>query len=242
NMYFNFRVPAPICHIVLLYSNLDSGTKLSVPGQTIYYGLFYTNRCFTPSNPIFDDGELKLEKYSDDLLSQSNEPDFLWIGEFFAKKVLVGGALVLKDVFRYSHNSLEQLKSLIIKSVNKFRYANKNLSKEIIDSKQLYIHIEDFDGNLLKNIEMLDTYIQQLYEFKKATVFTYDEVIPTYTFLDAGKQQICFNKRLVPGISTYHEECSMSVWIGIQQLIRECKLEHGLITRSNEFIPSLYPA
>ncbi|RIB21575.1 hypothetical protein C2G38_2176247 [Gigaspora rosea] len=271
------------------------------------YGLFYTNRRFTLSNPIFDDGELKLEKYTDDLLvykpkkkdensleswcifeqtfstlniqsskpqrktfnlsendigllipiliieycgkpnvtfqsiinmeSQSNEPDFLWIGEFFAKKVLVGGALVIKDVLRYSHNSLEQTKSLIIKSVNKFRYANKNLSKEIIDSKQLYIHIEDFDGNLLKNIEML-----QLYEFKKATVFTYDEVIPTYTFLDAGKQQICFNKRLVPGISTYHEECSMSVWIGIQQLIRECKLEHGLITRSNEFIPSLYPA
>ncbi|KAF0344511.1 chitin synthase regulatory factor chr2 [Gigaspora margarita] len=275
-------------------------------------GLFYTNRSFTLSNPIFDDGELKLEKYSDDLLaykpnknnessleawgifeqtfstlniqsskpqrktfnlsendigllipiliieycgkpnvtfqsiinmaSQSNEPDFLWIGEFFAKKVLVGGTLVIKDAFRYSYNSLEQLKLLIIKSVNKFRYANKNLSKEIIVSKRLLIHIEDFDGNLLKNTEMLDTYIQQLYEFNKATVITYEEMIPTYIFLDTEKQPKWFNKRLVPGISTYHEECSMGAWLGIQQLIRERKLEHGLIAKSNEFISSLYPA
>ncbi|CAG8807591.1 11660_t:CDS:2, partial [Gigaspora rosea] len=98
------------------------------------------------------------------------------------------------------------------------------------------------DGNLLKNTEMLDTYIQQLYEFKKATVITYEEVIPTYIVLDAENQQKRFNKRLVPGISTYHEECNMNVWIGIQQLIRERKLVHGLIIKSNEFIPSLYPA
>ncbi|CAG8633245.1 7867_t:CDS:2, partial [Dentiscutata erythropus] len=279
------------------------------------YGLFYRNRRFIPSNPIFDGGKLKLEKYSDDLLvykpikngvnshegwdifektfstlitqsskpiesqektfnlskndigllipiliieyrgeanesfqsiinkpSQSNVPDFRWIGEFFAKKVLVGGALVIKDAFQYSYNSLGKLKSLIIKSINKFRYGNKNsFKKTVTDSEQLSIFIEDLDGNLLKNTETMHI-IQQLYEFKEANVITYEEVIPTYIFLDTEKQQKSFNKRLVPGISTYHKEYSMSVWIGIQQLIRKCKLEHGLVINANEFISSLCPA
>ncbi|CAG8719137.1 8427_t:CDS:2, partial [Cetraspora pellucida] len=209
------------------------------------YNLFYENRRFIPTNPIFDGGKLKLEKYSGDLLvykpikndvnfyedwdifekkflalitqsskpimsqqktfnlskndiglfipvltieyhgepndsfqsiinktSQSNESDFRWIGEFFAKKVLVGGALIIKSASQYSYVSLKQLKSLIIKSINKFRYGNKNsLQKTVTDSEQLSISIEDFNGNLLKNTEMLETHMgvcsASIYQLKK---------------------------------------------------------------------------
>ncbi|CAG8774179.1 12249_t:CDS:2, partial [Racocetra persica] len=143
-------------------------------------------------------------------------------GEFLFEKVLVGGALVIKNVSVHPDDSLNQLKARITWVINEFRWGHENLFKDSkIDSRLL--SIEDFVGNRLNDMKILSNYIQQLYEFEICSVIAYEKVKPSYACLDAmkwqeiGTAESCpeyFDKRLVPGISAYHIEISMKDWLG----------------------------
>ncbi|CAG8664602.1 3745_t:CDS:2, partial [Cetraspora pellucida] len=178
-------------------------------------------------------------------------------GEFLLEKVLVGGALVIKNVSEFSDNSLNQLKARISWAINEFRWGHKNLFKESKIDLRLP-SIEDLIGNRLNDMETLCNYVQQLYEFKISSVIAYEKVVPSYACQDAKKWQEIgmvesvpeyFEKRLVPDISAYHVEIITEDWLGsnniyiqIPKWIKQFKLEHGFVINSDLFIPSVKPA
>ncbi|CAG8472020.1 7659_t:CDS:10 [Cetraspora pellucida] len=178
-------------------------------------------------------------------------------GEFLFEKVLVGGALVIKNVSKYSHDSLNQLKARIAWAIPEFREGHKNLFKESRVDLRLP-SIEDLDGNPLDEMTKLCKYVQQLYEYEIGSVIAYERVKPFYVCLDAKKwkeiamAESCpeyFDKRLVPDISVHHVEISMKDWLGsnniymqIPKWIKQYQLDHGFVVNSGGLTPSVKPA
>ncbi|CAG8805250.1 3335_t:CDS:1, partial [Racocetra fulgida] len=75
-------------------------------------------------------------------------------GLFIFEKVLVGGALVIKNVSKHSYDSLSQLKARIAWAIYEFRDGHKNLFTESkLDSR--FPYIEDLDGNPLNDMKKL---------------------------------------------------------------------------------------
>ncbi|CAG8642656.1 21367_t:CDS:2 [Dentiscutata erythropus] len=189
------------------------------------------------------------------------------VGEFLFEKVLVGGALVIKNISEYSDDSLNQLKARIAWTINEFRWGHKNLFREAGElhwdhknssKEEKIVSIEDLSGNQLNDMKSLGKYIQQLYEFETSSVIAYEKVVPSYARFDAKKQQeidlskSCpdyFDKRLVPDISIYHTEIFMKDWLGkdniyiqIPKWVKQYQLNHGLVINPTVLIPSVKPA
>ncbi|CAG8525638.1 33612_t:CDS:2, partial [Gigaspora margarita] len=180
---------------------------------------------------------------------------------------LVGGALVIKNVPKYSDDSFNQLKARIAWAINEFRWGHKNLFKKAGEllwdhknsSKEERItSIENLTGNQLNDMKSLSNYIRQLYEFETSSVIAYEKVVPSYVRFDAKKRlgigvsKTCpdyFDKRLVPDISICHTEICMKDWLGsnniylqIPKWVKQYQLDHGLVINSTVLIPSVKPA
>ncbi|CAG8600013.1 4619_t:CDS:2, partial [Dentiscutata heterogama] len=91
---------------------------------------------------------------------------------FSAEEILVGGALIIKNVSDYSENTLDLLEAKVIRIINEVRWSYKNLFTEtIIDSS--FPIIEDLEGNNLNNAEKLRAYVEEIYEYKNVSVIAY---------------------------------------------------------------------
>ncbi|KAF0434879.1 chitin synthase regulatory factor chr2 [Gigaspora margarita] len=105
--------------------------------------------------------------------------------------------------------------------------------------------IETTNKNFLKTPKDLAKWIRRVYEDNVAEIITYEEIVPIFTFL--GKvnhidNSNAFINRLVPGISSKHQEITLKDWIDIPlrnllTWINKLSFRHGMLI--NQFGISL---
>ncbi|CAG8590337.1 3869_t:CDS:2 [Gigaspora rosea] len=177
---------------------------------------------------------------------------------FLAETILVGGGLIIKNVFDFKNKlELDPLKAHIIWTIDEIRSGRKHkkpFKKTLInDLSKLY----DLNDNPLSDLKQLDDYISQIFSYKEFSMIAYEKVIPAFMRLDKQlkeefmslhkiPKEISFEvvERLVPGISGFHQEqnlkdCLMkNITINFLHWIKEYHLEYGLLVTPNGLVHS----
>ncbi|CAG8782294.1 22698_t:CDS:2, partial [Racocetra persica] len=168
-------------------------------------------------------------------------------GHFFAKKLLAGGKLILRNFADAKPVQIEHLKSHLAWALDSYHLRIENPFEDttIID----FPIIETTNKSFLKTPKDLAKWIRRLYEDNVAEIITYEEIVPIFTFLGKKIKHMynsnAFINRLVPGISSKHREISMKDWIDdipLRNLLTwinndKLPIQHGMLI--NQFGVSL---
>ncbi|CAG8598198.1 15310_t:CDS:2 [Gigaspora margarita] len=135
-------------------------------------------------------------------------------GHFFAKKLLAGGKLILRNLANAKSVQIEQLKSHLAWALDSYHSQRENPFEDVLIFD--FPIIETTNKNSLKNPKDLAKWIRHLYEDNVVEIISYEEIIPILTFLENVKyiyNSDAFINRLIPGISNKHQEITLKDWI-----------------------------
>ncbi|CAG8604896.1 23688_t:CDS:10 [Dentiscutata erythropus] len=165
--------------------------------EITYYG---------PINKVFK-SDLNSEKES---FITDNYAEY---GYFFAKKLLAGGKLIIRNIADAKPVQIEHLKTHLAWALDSYHSQIEN-SFENVTFFDFPI-IETTNKSFLKTPKDLTKWIRRLYEENAAEIISYEEIIPILTFLEKVEyiNTDTFINRLVPGISNKHQEITLKDWI-----------------------------
>ncbi|CAG8469559.1 14925_t:CDS:2 [Gigaspora margarita] len=158
-------------------------------------------------------------------------------GHFYAKKLLAGGKLILRNFGDAKSVQVEHLKSHLIWALNSYKSQKENPfeSTKIID----FPIIETTNGNFLKIPKDLAKWIKRLYEDNFVEIISYEEIVPVLALLKKvihnNNSESAFTNRLIPGISNKHLEFTLNEWIGkipsksLPTWINKFQFQHGIL-------------
>ncbi|KAF0530132.1 kinase-like protein [Gigaspora margarita] len=174
--------------------------------------------------------------------------------QFLAETILVGGGLIIKNVSDFENKlKLDISKAHIIWIIDEIsrnhKYKNP-FKKSIVNFSELY----DLDNNPILDEKQLGDYVNQLFSYEKFSVIAYEKVIPAFTRLDKQLQDsfktlhkipadwsMNINKRLVPGITSFHQEKDINDWlinnitINLPYWIKKYHMESGILLTQDGF-------
>ncbi|CAG8485705.1 21176_t:CDS:2 [Cetraspora pellucida] len=147
---------------------------------------------------------------------------------FLAETVLVGGGLIIRNASNFKDKSkLDILKAHMIWTIDKTSLKHKYKKS-----------FEKTSGD----------YVNQLFSYEKFSVIAYEKVIPAFTKLDEkllnsheipADWSASINKRLVPGITSFHKEQDINYWLinnittNLPNWIEKYHMENGLLVTQN---------
>ncbi|CAG8735454.1 22196_t:CDS:10, partial [Gigaspora margarita] len=178
--------------------------------------------------------------------------------QFLAETILVGGGLIIKNIFDFKNKlELDLLKAHIIWTIDEIRSGRKHKKPFKKTSINELSKLYDLNDNPLCDLKQLDDYISQIFSYKEFSMIAYEKVIPAFMRLDKQlkeefmslhkiPKEISFEvvERLVPGISGFHQEqnlkdCLMkNININFLHWIKEYHLEYGLLVTPNGLVHS----
>ncbi|CAG8496949.1 11681_t:CDS:2 [Dentiscutata heterogama] len=172
--------------------------------------------------------------------------------QFLAETILVGGGLIIKNASDFKNKSkLDILKARIIWIIDEISHAHK-YKNPFGKNSENFSELYDLDNNPLLDEKQLSDYVNQLFSYEKFSVIAYEKVIPSFTRLDKQLREsiiashnmsmdwfASINKRLVPGITSFHKEQDIDDWlinsiaINLPYLIKKYHMENGLLITQN---------
>ncbi|CAG8454891.1 3029_t:CDS:2 [Gigaspora rosea] len=203
----------------LLWDKLrDSYPEFSSTKENPVNNIFETDTCLLfPIAEITYDGPIN-KSFKFDLDNKKVKvfiaDNYVEYGHFYAKKLLAGGKLILRNFANAKPVQIEHLKSHLAWALDSYhlRIENPFENATIFD----FPIIETTNKNFLKTPKDLAKWIRRLYEDNVAEIITYEEIVPIFTFLGNVKHiynSNAFINRLVPGISSKHQEIALKDWI-----------------------------
>ncbi|KAF0559883.1 Serine/threonine protein kinase [Gigaspora margarita] len=156
-------------------------------------------------------------------------------GHFFAKKLLAGGKLILRNFADANSVQIEHFKSHLAWALDSHQSQRENPFE---DATIFDFPIIETTNKNLKNPKDLSMWIRRLYEDNMVEIISYEEIIPIFTFLE--KVEYTYNSdtfinRLIPGISNKHQEITLNDWIedlplrNLLTLISKFPFRHGML-------------
>ncbi|CAG8462414.1 19238_t:CDS:2 [Gigaspora rosea] len=154
--------------------------------------------------------------------------------QFLAETILVGGGLIIKNVSDFENK----------------------LKLDISKAHIIWIIDEISRNHKYKNPfkKSSGDYVNQLFSYEKFSVIAYEKVIPAFTRLDKQLQEsfkalhkipadwsMNINKRLVPGITSFHQEQDINDWlinnitINLLYWIKKYHMESGILVTQDGF-------
>ncbi|CAG8642859.1 9623_t:CDS:1, partial [Scutellospora calospora] len=164
----------------------------------------------TYTGPINKGFKLDLNSEEDDFITDN----YTEYGHFFAKKLLAGGKLYLRNFDDAKSVQIEHLKSHLVWALDSYHSKRENPFENATIFN--FPIIETTNKNFLKTPKDLAMWIRCLYEDNLVEIISYEEIIPVLTFLDKVEyvyNSDVFTNRLVPGISNKHQEIALKNWI-----------------------------
>ncbi|CAG8522204.1 242_t:CDS:2, partial [Dentiscutata heterogama] len=131
-------------------------------------------------------------------------------GHFFARKLLAGGKLIIRNFTKANSIQIENLKSHLAWALDASNLQKETPFKNVDFDFPI---IETTEQKFLKKSEDLIKWMKDLYEDNTVEIISYEEVVPISTFLENKKFIETFTNRLVPEISDMHEELTFNDWI-----------------------------
>ncbi|CAG8674883.1 7908_t:CDS:2 [Gigaspora margarita] len=170
---------------------------------------------------------------------------------FLAETILVGGGLIIKNFENKLKLDISKAHIIwIIDEISRNHKYKNPFKKSIVNFSELY----DLDNNQILDEKQLGDYVNQLFSYEKFSVIAYEKVIPAFTRLDKQLQDsfktlhkipadwsMNINKRLVPGITSFHQEKDINDWlinnitINLPYWIKKYHMESGILLTQDGF-------
>ncbi|CAG8448399.1 9059_t:CDS:2 [Dentiscutata erythropus] len=145
---------------------------------------------------------------------------FNHFGNYVVKKVILGGAITIRDWSRVSDESKSYLKSYIQWGID----FGKGRTSEIFEDVPLDKLPKLETSAEIETIGDLYSWFKSLYSLKFAEIISYEEFIPSYELLPGDLQQLLFRvigskpaeasrEKLIPNISSQYDKQDILKWI-----------------------------
>ncbi|CAI2191348.1 20312_t:CDS:2, partial [Funneliformis geosporum] len=154
-------------------------------------------------------------------------------GHFFARKVLVGGKLFIKNLKSASPIQNDIVRSLLTWIYNSAKYKSENPLNDVYEW-DFFPEIETSNGLELKNPKDLTTWMQNLYQKNMFDIISYNDIVPVSQLrisIDVSET----SKEKQPGIYNYENKLSFKEWVGdalyvnLTRWVKDFHLLQGLI-------------
>ncbi len=162
-------------------------------------------------------------------------------GQSFARKILVGNKLFIKNLNLATPTQIDILQSHLTWAYNSAKYNTKNPFNHLSDLHHLS-KIETSDGKEITTSEYLASWMNNLYQQNIDTleIISYDDIIPV-SKLRLNTLPNDF-KSFQPGVTNFEKKLSFKEWAGdavyinLTRWIKDFHLSQGLIFNKNHEI------
>lgn len=134
-------------------------------------------------------------------------------GHIFAKKILVGGKLFIKDSSLATQTQIDLFKSHIIWAYNLAKENTNYIPNPF--AFHLLPKIETLNGEKLNTPEKLANWMNNLYQKNLFDVISYDDIVPIFQLkLNSLSEDKFETSEKQPGVANFKEKLSLEEWVG----------------------------
>ncbi|CAG8552419.1 12204_t:CDS:2, partial [Funneliformis mosseae] len=163
----------------------------------------------------------------------TNGDDEQAYGHYFARKVLVGGKLFIKNLNTASPIQIDLVRSLLSWIYNSAKYKLENPLNDVSEW-DYFPEIETSNGLEIKTLKDLTIWMHNLFQKNMFDIVSYNDIVPVSQLrqsIDVSET----SKEIQPGVYNYENKSGFKEWVGdavyvnLTRWVKDFHLRQGLI-------------